>query len=143
MCSRLTNMLIVALQMPYAGPGGLPPSMGGQYSQYGGHSQTPSYPYMNPQAPYFNPSSYGGYHGSNAYGSGASTGFSGNTGYQHAGHPKYQGYGNQGRFPVSYICCCFQSACSINHHCWLSQWINVASLTRHMQSLFPTVRQVV
>lgn len=90
------------LQMPYAGPGGLPPSMG-QYNQYGGPSQTPSYaPYMNPQAPYFNPSSYGGYHqGSNAYGSGASSGFSGNSGYQHGGHPKYPGYSNQGRPPFT------------------------------------------
>lgn len=69
--------------------------MGGQYSQYGGHSQTPSYPYMNPQAPYFNPPSYGGY--SNAYNSGASSGFPGNSAYQHGAHPKYQGYGNQGK----------------------------------------------
>lgn len=84
--------------MPYAGPGGLPPSMG-QYSQYGAPSQTPSYaPYMNPQAPYFNPSSYGGYHqGSNAYGSGATAGFSGNSAYQHGAHPKYPGYSNQGK----------------------------------------------
>lgn len=85
-----------ALQMPYAGPGGLPPSMG----QYGQYSQNPPYSYMNPQAAYFNPmgnSSYGGYpQGSSAYPNAASTSFSGNSGYQHGGHPKYQGYGNQG-----------------------------------------------
>lgn len=85
--------------MPYAGPGGLPPSMG----QYGQYSQTPPYSYMNPQAPYFNPmggSSYGGYpQGSSAYPNAAgSTGFSGNSSHQYGGHPKYQGYGNQGRF---------------------------------------------
>ena len=95
-CGSHTEVAGCMMQMPYAGPGGLPPSMG----QYGNYSQTPPYSYMNPQAAYFNPmgsSSYGGYpQGSSAYPNAASTGFSGNSGYQHGGHPKYQGYGNQG-----------------------------------------------
>ena len=99
-CTFIDSVAVcLHVQMPYAGPGGLPPSMG----QYGQYSQTPPYSYMNPQAPYFNPmggSSYGGYpQSSSAYPNAAgSTGFSGNSSHQYGGHPKYQGYGNQGRF---------------------------------------------
>ena len=84
--------------MPYAGPGGLPPSMG----QYGNHSQNPPYSYMNPQAAYFNPmgssGGYGGYPqgGSSAFSNANATGFSGNSGYQPGGYPKYPGYSNHG-----------------------------------------------
>lgn len=86
--------------MPFAGPGGLPPGMGGGMGQYGYQAQAPAYnphAYMHHQPSYgYNPmqQSYGGY--PQATGAYNSSGFGSNSYQQHAGHHKYQGYGNQG-----------------------------------------------